>query len=185
MERSSIAINKSDYMTLVVVWELHEGYWELISIVRLSRALALVRLSPTTRLILPTGVSPNGVWGGVCKKSARTNHKKADLSPTRKERLLALLKDSPGQSKDSLAERLGISGSTMNQLLRHLEKSGDIHHRPHPMRNKTKLYYVGIAPTNPSIGAKSDPRISVRSARSSPPLTVYFVDPRTLQGINR
>lgn len=186
MEPSSIAIQFRDYITLVVVWELHDGYWEILSVVRLNAVIALVRSSPTTRLVFPTGVLPSGVWGGVCKKQpARANHKKADLSPTTKERLLALLKDAPGQSKDSLTERLGIRDSTLVQLLRYLEKVGDIYHRPHPMRNKTKLYYTGAKPTKPSIGATSDPKILVRSARSSPPLTVYFVAPRTLQGIKR
>ena len=79
MEPLSIAIEFRDGMTLVVVWELHDSYWEILSIVRINRAIALTRESPTTRLVFPTGVFPSGVWGGICKKhSARTNHLKAD-----------------------------------------------------------------------------------------------------------
>lgn len=186
MEPLSTAINKSDFMTLVVVWELNDGYWEIVSVVRLRCALALASESPTTRLVFPTGVLPNGVWEGVCKKhSARTNYKKADTLVLRQEKLLALLVTSPGQSNSSLADHLGISVATARQLLKKLEVDGKVHHRPHPMQNKTRLYYAGTAPTNPSTGVTPDPRRSVRSTRSSPPLKIYFVDPRTLQEVNR
>ncbi|MBW4641366.1 MAG: MarR family transcriptional regulator [Gloeocapsa sp. UFS-A4-WI-NPMV-4B04] len=186
MKPPSIAIQFRDYITLVVVWELHEGYWEILSIVRMNRAIALVRSSPTTRLIFPTGVFPSGVWGGICKKhSARTNHLKADSLLLRQENLLTILVNSPGQRKESLAEQLSVSVATVRQLLRKLEKDGKIYHRPHPTQNRTKLYYTGTAPTNTQRGTADNPTKSVRSASFSPLLKVYFVDPRTLQQVNR
>ena len=119
MKPLSTVINRADGMTLVVVWELHDSYWEILSIVRLSRAISLTRESPTTRLVLPTGILPNGVWGGVCKKHpAKTNNKKADSLRKRQELLLALLEKSPGQRKDSLAVQLGVSeGSGLRGLV--------------------------------------------------------------------
>ena len=186
MKPLSTVINRADGMTLVVVWELYNGCWEILSIVRLRCAIALVQESPTTRLVCPTGVLPNGVWGGVCKKhSARTNRKKADSLLLRQENLLTILVNSPGQRKESLAEQLCVSVATVRQLLRKLEKEGKIYHRPHPMENRTKLYYTGAAPTNTQRATADNPSKSVRSTRLAPPLKVYFVDPRTLQPLNR
>lgn len=186
MEPLAIAIEFRDGMTLVVVWELRDSCWEILSIVRLSRAIALAKESPTTRLVFPTGVLPNDVWGGVCKKhSGRTNHKKADSLRLRQENLLAILVNSPGQRIEALAEELSVSVATVRQLLRKLEKEGKIYHRPHPKQNRTKLYYAGTAPTNTGRGTADNPSKSVRSTRLVPPLKVYFVDPRTLQPLNR
>lgn len=178
------AIEFRDGMTLVVVWELHEGYWEILSIVRMNRAIALARESLLTRLVFPTGVFPNKVWGGIYKhRATKTSSKKVDTLQERRERVLQLLSKSPGQTRDALAPQLGVSFATTRQLLRSLEENGDIHSRPHPMRNKTKLYYTASsAPINTD---KTDNQSSsVRSARSAPPLKVYFVDPRTLQQVN-
>ncbi len=184
MKPLSTVINRADAMTLVVVWELYEGFWEIFSIVRLNRAIALAKESPTTRLVLPTGVLPNGVWGGVCKKySARTNHLKADSLLLRQEKLLKTLVNSPGQKKESLAEQLSVSVATVRQLLNSLEKEGKIYHRPHPRQNRTRLYYAGTAPTNLGRGATCNSNKPARSTPPSPPLKVYFVDPRTLQKV--
>ena len=179
------AIDVTDVLTLVAVWELQEGYWELLTIVRLRYAIALARESFTTRLVFPTGVLPNGVWGGEIYKNgvAKTNPKKGDVLQKRQEMVLQLLENSPGQTRDSLASHLDLSVATVRQLLNLLEKQGKIHHRPHPMQNKTKLYYVGAAPTD--TGKTDNQSSSVRSTRSAPPLKVYFVDPRTLQSLNR
>ena len=185
MKPLSTVIHRADGMTLVVVWELHEGCWEILSIVRLRCAIALVRSSPTTRLVFPTGVLPNDVWGGVCKKqTARANYKKADLLLLRQEKLLTLLMNSPGQRKETLAVQLSVSVATVGQLLRKLEKKGQIYHRPQPTQNRTRLYYAGAAPTNTHRGTADNLSNSVRSTRSVPPLKVYFVDPRTLQKVN-
>lgn len=186
MKLSSTAIKFRDYMALVVVWELHEGYWQILSVVRLKAAIALAQKSPTTRLIFPTGVFPDGVWGGIYKHRATpNNHQKADFRRSRQERVLALLLATPGQTREAIAFQLGISVATVIQLLRSLEKAGNIHHCPHPMQNKTKLYYVGTAPTNTQRGTALYPNKPPRSTRSVPPLKVYFVDPRTLQSLNR
>jgi hypothetical protein len=172
-------------MTLVVVWELYDSCWEILSIVRLSRAISLTRESPTTRLVFPTGVLPNDVWGGVCKKQrARANYKKADSLLLRQEKLLTLLMNSPGQRKESLAVQLSVSVATVGQLLRKLEKECKIYYRPQPKQNRTRLYYAASsAPTNSGRGTADNPSNSVRSTRLVPPLKVYFVDPRTLQKV--
>ncbi len=121
MKPLSAVIDRVDFLTLVVVWELHDSCWEILSIVRLNRAIALAQESPTTRLVFPTGVFPSGVWGGVYKKhSARTNHSKADSLLLRQENLLKILVNSPGQRIESLAEQLSISVATVRQLLRKL-----------------------------------------------------------------
>lgn len=186
MKPLSTVINRADAMTLVVVWELRDSCWEILSIVRLNRAIALVQESPTTRLVFPTGVLPNGVWGGVYKKhTARTNHLKADSLLLRQENLLKILVNSPGQRIESLAEQLSVSVATVRQLLKSLENEGKIYHRPHPTQNRTRLYYTGTAPTNTQRGTADNPTKSVRSTRLVPPLKVYFVDPRTLQPLNR
>ena len=187
MKPLSTVIDRADAMTLVVVWELHEGCWEILSIVRLRCAIALVRSSPTTRLVFPTGVLPNDAWGGVCKRhSARANYKKADLLLLRQEKLLTLLMNSPGQRKETLAVQLSVSVATVGQLLRKLEKQGKIYYRPQPTQNRTRLYYAASsAPTNTQRGTADNPSNSVRSTRSAPPLKVYFVDPRTLQPLHR
>ncbi len=186
MKPSTIAIKFRDAMTLFVVWELYDSCWEILSIVRLNRAIALAKESPTTRLVFPTGVLPNGVWGGVYKKhTARTNHLKADSLLLRQENLLKILVNSPGQRKESLAEQLSVSVATVRQLLRKLEKECKIYHRPHPTQNRTRLYYTGTAPTNSGRGATSNSNKPPRSTPSVPSLKVYFVDPRTLQPLNR
>ena len=187
MKPLSTVIDRADAMTLVVVWELYEGCWEILSIVRMNRAIALTRESPTTRLVFPTGVLPNDVWGGVCKKqTARANYKKADSLLLRQEKLLTLLMNSPGQRKDSLAVQLSVSVATVGQLLRKLEKERQIYHRTHPMQNRTRLYYAASsAPTNTQRGTADNLTKSVRSTRLVPPLKVYFVDPRTLQPLHR
>lgn len=185
MEPLSIAINFRDAMTLVVVWELHEGYWQILSVIRLKAALALARELPLTRLVFPTGVFPNGVWGGIYEhRATKTSSKKVDTLLERRERVLQLLSKSPGQTRDAIAFQLEVSVATARQLLRLLEDNGDIHHLPHPMRNKTRLYYIGTPPSNPSTGAASNQK-SKLVAPTVPPLKVYFVDPRTLQQVNR
>jgi len=127
MKPLSTVINRADGITLVVVWELYDSCWEILSIVRLRCAIALVRSSPTTRLVFPTGVLPNDVWGGVCKKqTARANYKKADSLLLRQEKLLTLLMNSPGQRKETLAVQLSVSVATVGQLLRKLEKERQI-----------------------------------------------------------
>ena len=185
MNFKSSTIDLTDYLSLLTVWELEDGYWQLITITRMTRAIALARESLTTRLVFPTGVLPNGVWGGEIYKNgvAKTNPKKGDALQKRQEMVLQLLENSPGQTRDSLASHLDLSVATVRQLLNSLEKQGKIHHRPHPMQNKTKLYYAGVAPTD--TGKTDNQSSSVRSTRSAPPLKVYFVDPRTLQSLNR
>ena len=174
MELLSTAIKFRDYITLVVVWQLHEGYWKILSIVRLNKAIALARESPTTRLVFPTGVFPDGVWTGIYKhRTTETNSHKVDALQERREKVLHLLYKSPGQTRDTLAPQLGVSVATAGQLLRHLEKSCDIYYRPHPLQNRTRVYYVGKPPTTGKSAALSTSK-SVPQLRKEPPLKVYF-----------
>jgi DNA-binding CsgD family transcriptional regulator len=157
MNYKSSTIDLTDYLSLVTVWELQEGYWELLTITRFRCAIALARESPLTRLVFPTGVKPHGVWGGIYKNRATPNNqKKADSLHSRQQRVLALLKQSPGQTRDAIASHLDVSVATTLQLLRHLEKSGGIHHYPHPVQNKTKLYYAGSSPSTTGTSANKN-----------------------------
>lgn len=123
MKPKHAAIDLSDYYALLAVWELQGGYWQLQAIIRLNRAIALARESPLTRLVFPTGISPNGVWGGVYKnRMTKTNLKKVDSLQKRQEKVLQWLKNSPEQTRDPLASQLGVSVATVGQLLRKLEK---------------------------------------------------------------
>lgn len=171
------------------VWELIDGYWELLTIVRLRCAITLALQSPLTRLVFATIANPSGVWGGIYDDNRTTlkEERKAESLFQKRHRLvLELLKASPGQTKEAIAVFLDISVATARQLLRSLEDLGNIHSRPHPSQNRTKLYYMGTAPVDTNRGAAaSNSNRSARSTPSSPPLKVYFVDPRTLQSLNR
>ncbi len=68
------AIDLTDFFSLLAVWELNDEHcWELLSIERPKQAIALCREQPSRRLVFPTGISPEGVWGGVCKKRESTS----------------------------------------------------------------------------------------------------------------
>jgi hypothetical protein len=97
MKLNSCAIDKTDHISLLAVWELKpECYWELLTITRLRNAISLVRESPLNRLVFPTGLNPNGVWSGICKnRIAKMNQKKRD----------SLAKE-PGASVNASAEHL-------------------------------------------------------------------------------
>ncbi|MBW4640941.1 MAG: winged helix-turn-helix domain-containing protein [Gloeocapsa sp. UFS-A4-WI-NPMV-4B04] len=182
MNFKSSTIDLTDYLSLLTVWELEDGYWQLITITRMTRAIALVQESPTTRLVFPTGVFPNGVWGGVYEhRATKTSSKKVDTLQERRGRVLQLLYKSPGQTRDAIANQLGISVATAGQLLRSLEKNGDIHHRPHPIKNQVKLYYAADSAPTTSTGTSANPRNAMPSVRREPPLKIYFVAPRSLQ----
>lgn len=102
--KPSGTVIETDFNVLLAVWELQNGYWEILSITRLRRAIALARESPTTRLVFPTGVFPDSVWGGIYKhRATKTNPHKADSLQQRQERVLALLKQSPGQTREAIA----------------------------------------------------------------------------------
>jgi len=186
MKPKYAAIDLADYYALLTVWELEDGYRELLTITRLRCAIALARESPLTRLIFPAEVKPNGVWGGVCKKhTLKTNPKKVDSLQKRQEKVLALLKATPGQTREVIASLLEVSVATVLQLLRKLEKENEIHYRPHPQKHKTRLYYVGASPTTISTAVTSSRSRTVPRLLKQPPLKVYFVDPRTLHSVNK
>ena len=135
--------------------------------------------------MFPTGISPEGVWGGVCKKRSftTTKEKPARKPPSNQEMLLALITASPGKSSTTLALKLGITVAAVRQLLRRLEVEGSIHHRSHPLSSQTRLYYPGATPPHNSLKATASTRDSSVVNTEEPPLLVYFVDPLTLQEI--
>ena len=140
-----------DFFSLLAVWELNDEHcWELLSIERPKQAIALCKEQPSRRLVFPTGISPEGVWGGVCKKrSFTTSFEKPARKPlNNQEMVLALIMASPGQSSTTLALKLGITVAAVRQLLRKLETGGSIHHRSHPLSSRTRLYYPGPQPSH-------------------------------------
>lgn len=80
MPHEFAAIDLSDFFSLLAVWELQEQCWELIGIERPKQAKAICLEKPSSRLLFPPSVSPNGVWGGICKK--RIKQKKESLKIT-------------------------------------------------------------------------------------------------------
>jgi hypothetical protein len=78
--KESFAAIRHDFCNLVAVWELKEGCWELLKITRLKQAIALYRQAPSSRLVFPTGVSPNGMWGGLCRKRRYKKKRKQESS---------------------------------------------------------------------------------------------------------
>ena len=126
MKTKSPAIDLTDFFNLLAVWELNDEHcWELLTIERPKQAIALCREQPSRRLVFPTGISPEGVWGSVCKKRSFTTTKE---KPARKplnnqEMVLALITASPCQSSISLALKLGITVAAVRQLLRKLAHS--------------------------------------------------------------
>lgn len=104
------AIDLTDFFSLLAVWQLNDEHcWELLSIERPKQAISLCREQPSRRLVFPTGISPEGVWGGVFKKrSFTTSFEKPARKPlNNQEMVLALITASPGQSSVSLALKLG------------------------------------------------------------------------------
>jgi hypothetical protein len=180
------AIDLTDFFSLLAVWELNDEHcWELLSIERPKQALALCKEQTSRRLVFPTGISPEGVWGSVCKKRSftTTKEKPARKPPSNQEMVLALITASPGQSSISLALKLGITVAAVRQLLRKLEAGGEIHHRSHPLSSQTRLYYPGATPPHNSLKATTSTRDRGVASIEEPPLRVYFVDPLTLQEI--
>jgi hypothetical protein len=80
MAHEFAAIDLSDFSSLLAVWELQEQCWELIGIERPKQAKAICLEKPSSRLLFPPSVSPEGVWGGICKK--RIKQKKESLKST-------------------------------------------------------------------------------------------------------
>jgi hypothetical protein len=180
------AIDLTDFFSLLAVWEINDEHcWDLLSIERPKQAIALCREQPLRRLVFPTVTSPEGVWGGVCKKrSLTTSFEKPARKPlNNQEMVLALIMASPGQSSISLALKLGITVTAVRQLLRKLETGGSIHHRSHPLSSQTPLYYPGATPPHNSLKATATTRDRGVASTKEPPLLVYFVDPLTLQEI--
>lgn len=173
-----IAIDNCDFFSLVAVWELLDQSWELVTITRLRCAIALCREDSSPKLVFPTGISPEGLWGGTCFKRGSTNSKEKSGKklPSNQELILNLILTRPGSSSATLAQKLGITVAAVGQWLLKLEAGGSIHHRPHPLNSRTRLYYPGAIP--PHTDSKA-----VAPTRRELPVKIYFVDPRTLQEV--
>lgn len=114
----------------------------------------------------------------------RINPKKVDSLQKLQERVLELLRNTPGETRDAIASQLGVSTASVGQVLRNLEKLGNIHSHPYPFQNKTKLYYAASSAPATSTGATSSISKAVPDVRPKPPLNIYFVDLKTLQPLN-
>ena len=185
------AIDLTDALTLVAVWELKDQSWDLLMLARPQGAIALCREQPSKRLVFLTGVSPSGVWRRACIKDSTSSLFPVEEEPTQKppssrEMVLELIKTSSGQSSAMLAEQLGISVAAVGQLLRKLESLGEIHHRLDPIHSKIRLYYPGAMSSSiTNIPAVASTCKAASLAPREPPLKVYFVDPRTLQKVGK
>jgi hypothetical protein len=179
-------IDLTDFFSLLTVWELNDEHcWELLTIERPKQAISLCKEQPSRRLVFPTGINPEGVWFGFCKKRSftTTKEKPARKPPSNQEMVLALITASPGQSSISLALKLGITVAAVRQLLLWLEAGGKIHHRSHPLSSQTRLYYPGATPPHSSLKATASTRDLRVVNTEDPPLKVYFVNRLTLQEI--
>ncbi len=59
MKSKAIAINRYDGFDLLAVWKKDGRKWHLLQLARPQSAIALARENPHTRLVFPTGISPN------------------------------------------------------------------------------------------------------------------------------
>jgi hypothetical protein len=156
-----------------------------VTIERPKQAIALCKEQPSRRLVFPTGISPEGVWGGVCKKrSFTTSFEKPARKPLNNQKIvLPLITASPGQSSVTLALKLGITVAAVRQLLRELESLAKVYYRPSIVNKRIRLYYPGPQPSHTTSKATASTRDLCVVNTEEPPLKVYFVDPLTLQEI--
>lgn len=129
------AINLHDLFELLSVWEFDGSKWKLVTITRISEAIALSN-SPY-RLAFPIKVKPNQIEG-LKPELSNTKNSSDDLS-----KLLALIECQPGQNTLYLAKKLRLHSRLANEYLSDLEKTGRIHHRFDPT-SRTRLYYPGL-----------------------------------------
>lgn len=134
-------ITPTDHFGLLAVWQVDNQGWELVSITRLKPAIALCNCDETERLVFPTCVDPNQVSGKRLKASVFPNE---DVKPVNKrELLLELIENLPGQIVNSLAEGIGTSRAAAKGYLRTLVRQGKVHCRRSPADGRSKLYYSG------------------------------------------
>lgn len=176
-------IDLTDGWSLLAVWEALDQGWQLVSIDRPKRAIALCRGGETERFVFPTHVDPNKVWGKHLKVSKISSEEIKPVS--KRELLLELIELFPGQSTTSLAERIGTSGEAVKGYLRTLVRQGKVHCRQSPADGRRKLYYVGQKSSQAETRARATTNTCrtalPKTTRQEPLLKVYFVDPRTLQ----
>lgn len=96
------AIDLRDRYSLLAVWELNEGFWQLLDINRPKQAIALWSEKPCSRLVFPTAIKPNGIWGGTCRKPHSTKQHKRSSRHQHKG-VIQPSKTSPAQTKQRTA----------------------------------------------------------------------------------
>jgi hypothetical protein len=159
---TGIAIDLKDFYGLLAVWEFRSGsrqHWFLVKLTRPKEAIALCDKEPK-RLVFPPAVNPNQFLG------RRSRALEGSLSPNHRPiservqqprsigntitQVFGLVETFPGQSRNELAQRIGIHVDTLKRYLRQLEQQGFVHHRKHPLDNRVRLYYprgfVGLMP---------------------------------------
>jgi len=151
---TAIAIDLKDFYGLLAVWEFRSGsrqHWFLVKLTRPKEAIALCDDQPK-RLVFPPAVNPNQFLGR--RSRALDESLFPNQLPPISERVkqprgigstitqvFGLVETFPGQSRNELAQRIGIHVDTLKRYLRQLEQQGFVHHRKHPLDNRVRLYY--------------------------------------------
>lgn len=133
------AINLHDLFELLSVWEFDGSKWKLVTITRISEAIALS--NTPYRLAFPIKVKLNQIKN-LKPESTDREKDRSDL-----DKLLNLIELKPGQNTLFLAKKLKLHSTLVNKYLLELEKNGRVHHQfnSHSM---TRLYYPGLPKTS-------------------------------------
>lgn len=164
------AINLNDWFSLVSVWEQSSRGWRRLSTVRQVQAKKLC--NQPNRLVFPTDINLNP-RNNPCNESY--NFCK---SISRKERLLEIIKLSPGLTSILLAKKLDVNVSQLRHYLKTLQDAMLIHYCPDSSNKKIKRYYLG---EKPMIVESNNNFNVVEPKPKLPEVRVYFVNPRLLQ----
>lgn len=180
MELQTAAINRSDYFSLLAVWEYRDRRWKLLQMTRLSEAICLWQANNQQRLVFPTDINPNRVRSITGRKNWGEQVNELTCSTiSNREQALKLIHKKPGINADTLALELGIGVSAIRKHLRKLQLQRRIYYCL-SKQDKTRLYYPGIAPSETKIKKTSLSLSSHPALGRIPPVKVYFVDPKLL-----
>lgn len=135
---TSFAINLTDFLGLVAVWECQDGYWKLLTITRLTSAILLCGKLSETRLIFSTSVNPNRV---LPKQIVSLNTNPILLKNKNYQRILYQVEMFPGSTLFSLSEKLNIGVVACRRYLQQLQFLKEIYSCGSAVDN-TKVYYL-------------------------------------------
>lgn len=122
MELQTAAINRSDYFSLLAVWEYRDRRWKLLQMTRLSEAICLWQANNQQRLVFPTDINPNRVRSITGRKNWGEQVNELTCSTiSNREQALKLIHKKPGINADTLALELGIGVSAIRKHLRKLQ----------------------------------------------------------------